>query len=356
MKDIVVKDLRKSFFTLRRGRVQALQRIDLTIAAGSFFVLLGPSGCGKSTLLNIIAGIEQPTEGEIWIGEQQVVSTAAKRFLAPRKRNVAMVFQSYALYPHMSVFANMAFPLKIARQPKEEIDRRVRRVAATLEVENLLNARPAELSGGQRQRVALGRALVREPQVLLLDEPLSNLDALLRAGMRAELKRIQRRMQVTTIYVTHDQTEALALGDRIAVLKDGRVQQVGTAGDIYDRPANAFVAGFIGTPPMNLLEGSLFEKKPQPLADRGVAPQTVQLGVRPEHITLTTEKDGFFRARVVLVTSLGSESLIYLDVRKHSVLVKTSAAAPFKENQLVGINFAEKHLHIFAKQDGRRMD
>ncbi len=260
MNGIVVKNLRKDFFTLRRGRIRALATLDLTVEPGAFFVLVGPSGCGKSTLLNIIAGIENPSAGDIWIGDRQVMSVAAKKFLPPRRRDVAMVFQSYALYPHMTVFANIAFPLKIAGVDRRDIDNRVRAAAATLEIENLLDARPAELSGGQRQRVALGRAIVRRPRVLLLDEPLSNLDALLRTSMRGELKQIQRRLAVTTIYVTHDQTEAMTLGDRIAVLKDGRLQQTGTPEEIYHRPANSFVAGFIGTLPMNLLDGGLLAK------------------------------------------------------------------------------------------------
>jgi multiple sugar transport system ATP-binding protein len=352
MKGIAVTGLRKTFFTLRRGRIEALQTIDLAVAPGSFFVLLGPSGCGKSTLLNIIAGIERPTAGEIRIGEQQVVSTADRRFLSPRQRDVAMVFQSYALYPHMSIYDNIAFPLKIARMERNDIDRRVRRVAATLEIDPLLKARPAELSGGQRQRVALGRALVREPKVLLLDEPLSNLDALLRTSMRAELKQIQRRLAVTTIYVTHDQTEAMTLGDRIAVMKDGRVQQIGTAQEIYDRPANAFVAGFIGAPPMNLLDGDLL---PLPLR-RALDPRRIRFGVRPEHIHLTAEGKDLLCGRVTLITSLGGESLIYLDVQDRPVLVKTSETAGLTENQMLGIDFEEKYLHIFSKADGRRIE
>ncbi|HVL37668.1 MAG TPA: ATP-binding cassette domain-containing protein, partial [Burkholderiales bacterium] len=224
----------------------AVQNADFTIADGEFFILVGPSGCGKSTLLNMIAGLEAPTAGEIRVAGRRVNE------VDPKDRNMAMVFQSYAIYPHMSVRENLAFPLKLARLAKEEIDVRVARAAQALELEALLDRRPATLSGGQRQRVAMGRALVREPAAFLLDEPLSNLDARLRAQTRAEIARLQRRLRTTTVYVTHDQTEAMTLGDRIAVLRAGRVQQVGTPRELYERPGNVFVATFIGEPPMNV--------------------------------------------------------------------------------------------------------
>ncbi|MFZ0610898.1 MAG: ABC transporter ATP-binding protein [Desulfobacterales bacterium] len=356
MNGIVVKNLRKDFFTLRRGRVRALETIDLTVEPGAFFVLVGPSGCGKSTLLNIIAGIENPSAGEIWIGERQVVSVAAKKFLPPRRRDVAMVFQSYALYPHMTVFANIAFPLKIAGTDRRDIETRVRAAAATLEIGDLLDARPAELSGGQRQRVALGRAIVRKPTVLLLDEPLSNLDALLRTSMRGELKQIQRRLAVTTIYVTHDQTEAMTLGDRIAVLKDGRLQQTGTPDDIYHRPANSFVAGFIGMLPMNLLDGGLLEKAQRPIEPAGIEDTArVQLGLRPEQIRITAAAEGIWRARLDLITSLGSEALLYLDLDGRQILAKTAAPQGLQEQQLVGIDFDATDLYLFDRNDGRRI-
>lgn len=354
MKAISIRHLHKSFFTLRRGHVDALKEINLEIAPGEFFVLLGPSGCGKSTLLNIIAGIERPTGGEIHSGGRHWVSTGSRRFLSPRQRNVAMVFQSYALYPHMSVYENIAFPLKIAKQPRGEIDSNVRRVARTLEIDALLDARPAELSGGQRQRVALGRALVREPEVLLLDEPLSNLDALLRTGMRAELKQIQRRLRVTTLYVTHNQTEAMTMGDRMAVLNAGRVLQTGTPREIFDHPADAFVAGFVGSPPMNLIAGDL-------LADRLVSfdlgnlePRQLLVGIRPEHLRLT-EAHGGLCGRVGLSSHLGGEGLVYLDVQGKSILVKTGRAAFYKEDQQVHLDFDKKDIHLFLKENGRRV-
>ena len=356
MNPIRIKNLEKDFLTLRRGRVRALQTLDLSVAPGEFFVLVGPSGCGKSTLLNIVAGIEKPSRGEVWIGDRCVVSAAGKRFLPPRRRDVAMVFQSYALYPHMSVYGNMAFPLKMAGVGKSDAARWIREAAATLEIDHLLDARPAELSGGQRQRVALGRAIVRKPKVLLLDEPLSNLDALLRTSMRAELKRIQRRLRVTTIFVTHDQTEAMTLGDRIAVLKDGRLQQTGTPDDVYHRPANRFVAGFIGAPPMNLLDGRLIESTRKEVDIPGAADtDRVQLGLRPEHIRITDARDCVWQARLDLITALGGEVLFYLNLEGEQVLAKSSEGGDFRENQVVGIDFDPKNAYVFDKSNGRRI-
>lgn len=353
MNPIVVENLEKDFFTLRRGRVRALRSVDLSVDPGSFFVLVGPSGCGKSTLLNIVAGIEKPSRGTVWIGNRQVVSTEEGRFVPPRRRDVAMVFQSYALYPHMSVFENIAFPLRIGRIDGGEADRRVREIAATLEIEDLLEARPAELSGGQRQRVALGRAIVRRPKALLLDEPLSNLDALLRTSMRGELKQLQRRLEVTTLYVTHDQTEALTLGDRIAVLKDGRIQQTGTPEDIYHRPANRFVAGFVGTPPMNLLDGSLLREA---LSAAGVEdPDHVQAGLRPEHLQVVGKGEGRLRATLQLISPLGSDALMYLDYRGRQLLAKGAGTEGFREKQEVGVDFDPDHLYVFDREDGTRI-
>jgi multiple sugar transport system ATP-binding protein len=356
MNRIVIRNLAKDFFTLRRGRIHALRAVDLEVAAGEFFVLVGPSGCGKSTLLNIIAGIEKPSAGEIRFEERLVVSVAEKVFLSPRQRDVAMVFQSYALYPHMNVYDNIAFPLKIAGTGAGDVQSKVHRVAETLEIEPLLDARPAELSGGQRQRVALGRAIVREPRVLLLDEPLSNLDALLRTSMRGELKQIQRRLQVTTVYVTHDQTEAMTLGDRIAVLKDGELLQSGAPEEIYHRPANRFVAGFIGTPPMNLLDGAILKKgRRTPAVPEKMEPDRLQAGLRPEHIRITEPDRGRLSGRLVLTTSLGSEDLHYLEVQGRQVLVKTFEPCDFRENQDVGLDFNEDHVYWFCKDDGRRL-
>ena len=240
--------LSKKFVTAR-GSVFAVRDIDLETTESEFFVLLGPSGCGKSTVLNLIAGLEKPTGGEIWFDEKLAASSDKKVFLTPKERNVAMVFQSYALYPHMSIFENIAFPLKVAREEEASILESVSRVSSMLGISHLLRAKPGELSGGQRQRVAIGRAIVRQPSIFLLDEPLSNLDAQLRTATRMELKALQRQLEITTVYVTHDQVEAMSLGNRIALLNDGDIEQVGSPEELYNKPANAFVAKFIGSPP-----------------------------------------------------------------------------------------------------------
>lgn len=254
--NVELTNITKRFISLRR-RVVALENVSLEINEGEFFVLLGPSGCGKSTLLNLIAGLGKPSSGQIRFDDRTVADMDNRIYLSPKERNVAFVFQSYALYPHLNVFENIAFPLKIGRQKTLEIKNAVEQTAATLEISDLLTAKPAELSGGQRQRVAIARAIVRKPNLFLLDEPLSNLDAQLRIAMRAEIKDLQNQLGITTIYVTHDQTEAMALGDRIAVLNQGKIEQVGTSKALYEDPASIFVAQFIGSPPMNLLKTSL---------------------------------------------------------------------------------------------------
>ena len=359
MKKISIKNIRKSFFTLKRGKVNALKSIDLEIKPGQFFVLLGPSGCGKSTLLNIVAGIEKPSDGEIWFGEQLVASVPKRKFLTPRERDVAMVFQSYALYPHMTIFENIAFPLKIAKMKKHKIRTNVERIAGILEITHLLEAKPAELSGGQRQRAALGRAIVRKPNVLLLDEPLSNLDALLRISMRSELKQIQRQIGVTTIYVTHDQTEAMSLGDCIAILKDGEIQQIGSPDEIYSNPQHLFVAKFMGSPPMNLLDGDIltkFSKRLQlEIKPEGINAQSLILGLRPEHLWITEPNDGFIRGKVNLIGSLGSEILLYVKIDRHEILVKVFEKPSFNEGDDVGIKFDPKNVFIFDKNSEKRI-
>ncbi len=328
--------LSKHFLSLR-GKVKAVCGVDLTIEDGEFFVLLGPSGCGKSTILNLIAGLEKPASGEILFGSRLAASVEKRVFLSPGERNVAFVFQSYALYPHLSVFENIAFPLRVARTPKEEISEAVEKVAESLGISGLLAARPAELSGGQRQRVAIGRAIVRRPDVFLLDEPLSNLDAQLRASTRAELKRLQRSLGVTTVYVTHDQVEAMTLGDRIALLKNGGVEQVGTPEELYERPVNPFVATFIGSPPMNLIETSL-EKDRRGLTvmlggrsftlpgERavGLAPGTCLLGIRPEHIAMGASAADAITATVLAVEPLGREFLVHMEAGGDRLAALTS--------------------------------
>ncbi len=309
-----------------------------TIADGEFFILVGPSGCGKSTLLSLIVGLEEPTEGEIRIDGRSMNG------VDPKDRNMAMVFQSYALYPHLSVRENVAFPLRIAKRPAEEIDRRVREAADTLEIAELLERMPAELSGGQRQRVAMARAIVREPAAFLLDEPLSNLDARLRAQMRAEIARLQRRLRTTTVYVTHDQTEAMTLGDRIAVLEKGVVQQIGTPRELYDEPANVFVAGFIGSPRMNLLgKGEVIE------------------GVRPEHVSAVTPGEGGDAAdedgTIELVEWSGSEAFAHVAVSraKELVIAKIDPGESIRAGDRVGLRFSRERMHRFDAANGKRL-
>ena len=284
--------------------VVAVQEFNLDIADKEFIVLVGPSGCGKSTTLRMVAGLEEISEGELYIDGKLVND------VEPKDRDIAMVFQSYALYPHMSVYDNMAFPLKLQKMDKEEIDRRVREAAAILDITQYLDRKPKALSGGQRQRVAIGRAIVREPKVLLMDEPLSNLDAKLRNQMRSEIIKLRQKINTTFIYVTHDQTEAMTLGDRIVIMKDGFIQQIGTPQQVFDHPANLFVAGFIGTPQMNFFDAQLLkengrylvetqgmkvelsQEKQQNLAAKNVQPQRITLGVRPNHISLCPAGQG----------------------------------------------------------------
>ena len=288
---------------------EAVKDMDLEVGDGEFMILVGPSGCGKTTALRMVAGLEKPTTGTISIADRVVNGVSA------RDRDVAMVFQNYALYPHMTVRRNLAYPLRQRHTPAPEVDRRVAEISAMLGLDDLLKRRPAQLSGGQRQRVAMGRALVREPKVFLLDEPLSNLDAKLRVQMRSELKRLHARLQVTTIYVTHDQVEAMTLGDRIAVLSWGRIQQLGAPQDIYEHPANVFVAGFIGSPPMNLLRGTArggtVVAGDLTLGRPGVPDGAVVVGLRPE--SLRTSFDGVpsLELRVDVVEPLGDEVIVH---------------------------------------------
>ncbi len=355
MTKISIKNIKKNFFTVRRGKVEALKGINIEIESGKFFVLLGPSGCGKSTLLNIIAGIEKPSEGEIKFGDKKIVSVSDKIFLSPKERDISMVFQSYALYPHMTVFNNIAFPLKIAKLEKDEIKIKVEQAADILQIKKLLDAKPAELSGGQRQRVALGRAIVRKPSLLLLDEPLSNLDALLRISMRSELKQIQRDLQLTTIYVTHDQTEAMSLADSIAVLKDGEVIQIGNPDVIYNDPQNIFVAKFLGSPPINFFSPAILEQSNNIEINRLSGKQDLIIGLRPEHINLVNTDEGLLTAKVKLISSLGSESIFYLNISGKEILAKVNGEHNFNEGDTVGINFLKKHLFLFNKESGKRV-
>lgn len=356
--------LSKRFVSLR-GRHYALRDISLEISDREFFVLLGPSGCGKSTLLNLIAGLEKPTEGEIWFEDKLVASVDKRTFIPPRQRNVAMVFQSYALYPHMNVFDNIAFPLRVAHEDNAEIERAVTRTADMLQVTDLLKAKPAELSGGQRQRVAIARAIVRRPGLFLLDEPLSNLDAQLRLSMRTELKKLQRELQITTLYVTHDQIEAMTLGDRIAVLKNGGVEQIGTPDELYSRPTNTFVATFVGSPPMNLLDAELsvdgsgmlvkigpaMLRLPQDVGSRfsGLRSGKITVGIRPEDMRIAgDDATSAIEATVETVETLGRERLLHVAFAGQRLAVLT-AEAGFERGQTVKIVLDTARLHIFQE-------
>jgi sn-glycerol 3-phosphate transport system ATP-binding protein len=291
------------------GDVVAVKALDLHVDDGEFTILVGPSGCGKTTALRMLAGLDKPTAGELLI-DRQVVNS-----YGPGERDIAMVFQNYALYPHMSVYKNLAYGLRQRKTPKAEVDRRVRQMGEILGITELLGRKPAQLSGGQRQRVAMGRALVREPQVFLLDEPLSNLDAKLRAQVRAELKRLHQRLGITSIYVTHDQVEAMTLGDRICVMNHGELQQVGSPQDVYDHPANAFVAGFIGSPAMNLLPAAVVDGYAR-LGGHRIAPvprghDQVVVGIRPEALDVVSAGSDGMLARVDFHEPLGSHVLVH---------------------------------------------
>lgn len=343
---IEIRYLKKVFKTRLRGEKTALEGITLTVKDGEFFVLLGPSGSGKSTLLNLIAGLEKPTEGEILIDGKVVSSPSIS--VPPAERGVSMVFQSYALYPHMRVKENLAFPLKVAGSNRDEIARRVEEVAELLEIKEILNAYPHELSGGERQRVALGRALVRKPKILLLDEPLSNLDAILRMKMRGELKGIQRATGVTALYVTHDQTEALSLADRLAVMNQGRIEQVGNPLDVYNDPATPFVAGFIGNPPMNLYrkrverDGKrsfvrIFGKK----YEVNASDTFVTVGFRPEWAQTTEGQE----IEIKEVERLGDETLLHVKGGEDRGIIKVHGDHTFKKGQRIGLRI--KKIHLF---------
>ncbi|WP_207459723.1 sn-glycerol-3-phosphate import ATP-binding protein UgpC [Azospirillum sp. SYSU D00513] len=345
--------------TKRYGAVEAIRGIDVAARDGEFLVLLGPSGCGKSTLLRMVAGLESITGGEIAIGGRRVDG------LEPKDRDIAMVFQNYALYPHMSVFDNMAYGLKIRGLPKAEIRARVTRTAEMLELAPYLDRRPSQLSGGQRQRVAMGRAVVREPAAFLFDEPLSNLDAKLRTQMRLEIKRLQARLGVTSLYVTHDQVEAMTLADRILVMNQGVAEQIGAPLEIYSRPASLFVAGFIGSPPMNILDARIADDGrglllggggrialPGPLAAE--AGQPVKLGIRPEHLKPTAGPGGL-SLTVELSEALGAETVLYgrLDGGQPAQL-RMAGMPAHRPGDVLPVTADPSDLHLFDPRTGRR--
>jgi ABC-type sugar transport system ATPase subunit len=322
----------------RFGAHEALRSIDLEVADGECLVLLGPSGCGKTTLLRMLAGLESIDSGAIWIGDRRVND------LPPAERDVAMVFQNYALYPHFSVFDNIAFPLRTRGVATGDIDRRVRAAAARVGLADLLVRRPAQLSGGQQQRVALARAIVRQPTVYLMDEPLSNLDAQLRLETRTELKRLHRELRTTMIYVTHDQSEAMTLGSRIAVMHQGVVVQAGAPMDLYRRPVNTFVATFLGSPPMNLIEDG-----------RGGA--KVTLGIRPEDIEVAAGATADWdEARTIVVEPMGSETLLALEHRSQRLVARVAGDRVFEPDQPVWIRLPPDRVLIFDASSGTRID
>ena len=345
----------------RFGAHTALRELDLEIEDGELMVLVGPSGSGKSTALRLIAGLEMPTSGTVRIGDREVTD------LPPQERDVAMVFQSYALYPHMTVRENLGFGLRMRRAPNAEVERRIAEVAGSLDIGELLDRKPGQLSGGQRQRVALGRAIAREPAVFLLDEPLSNLDARLRTRTRAELARLHRRLGTTMVYVTHDQTEAMTLGTRVAVLDQGTLQQVGTPRELYERPANRFVAEFIGSPSMNLVEGTVSRGEGGEMAfagggirlplPAGSAAGPAVLGVRPHQVALGDSSDGAaVRVEVEIVEALGSEQVVHLRTREGEALVAlTPATVAVREGDALTARISPDHVHLFDAATGARI-
>jgi len=338
MAEVALRNVTKNY-----GGVGVIKGIDIEIADGEFVVVVGPSGCGKSTMLRMVAGLERITSGEISIGGRVVNN------LEPAERDIAMVFQNYALYPHMSVYKNMAYGLKIKKTPAAEIERRVRRTAQILELEDYLDRSPRQLSGGQRQRVAMGRAIVREPAVFLFDEPLSNLDAKLRVQMRLEIKELQRSLGVTSIYVTHDQVEAMTLADRMLVMNNGVAEQIGAPLEIYNSPQTTFVGGFIGSPPMNFVAGRIVDGKPALGPPTGGRDAGVTLGMRPEHLSVVGRGAGRFDGTVRFCEALGAETLIHLSTAsREDVVVRSDAiSVPPKEGETLGIAVDEGNLFIF---------
>ncbi|MEM6986993.1 MAG: sn-glycerol-3-phosphate ABC transporter ATP-binding protein UgpC [Pseudomonadota bacterium] len=337
MAQVSLHDVKKRF-----GKTDVIHGVDIDIADGEFIVIVGPSGCGKSTLLRMVAGLETVTSGQVKIGDREVNE------LEPMDRDIAMVFQNYALYPHMSVFDNMAYGLKIANVPKTEIKQRVEQAAEILQLQTYLTRKPRELSGGQRQRVAMGRAIVRKPAVFLFDEPLSNLDAKLRVQMRLEIKALQRELGVTSLYVTHDQVEAMTLADRMMVMNAGVVDQIGAPLSVYADPRTVFVAGFIGSPPTNFIDSARVDS---------VGSDGVQLGLRPEHVRLTSTEQAKLAGQVRDVEPLGAETLVHVDVGAgQMVTVRTGETASTPTSgESVGLDWAPEHTMRFDAS-GRRID
>ncbi len=357
MAEIVLQGVRKSY-----GATKVVHGVDWSIDDGEFVVIVGPSGCGKSTLLRMIAGLEVVTEGDISIGGRIV------NRLEPAERDIAMVFQNYALYPHMSVFNNMAYGLKIKGIPKAEIEKRVQAAAKILELEQYLKRAPRQLSGGQRQRVAMGRAIVREPSVFLFDEPLSNLDAKLRVQMRLEIKKLQERLGITSVYVTHDQVEAMTLGHRLMVLNEGYVEQLGTPIELYEKPASRFVAGFLGSPSMNFLDGNLEDDGRLVRlnsggtlrldgAVAGAGGGSVVVGLRPEHFNIADGQSGMAFLIVSLVEHLGADSLVHgsFSPGGQDLTMRINGTSSIKPGDSLPIDVAAGNIHLFDSDSGKRL-
>ena len=362
------EEVRKTNLQITAEGVVAVQEFNLEIADKEFVVLVGPSGCGKSTTLRMIAGLEEITAGELWIGDKLMNN------VEPKDRDIAMVFQNYALYPHMTVYENMAFSLKLKKTPKDVIDRKVREAAEILDITEYLDRKPKALSGGQRQRVAIGRAIVRDPTVFLMDEPLSNLDAKLRNQMRAEIIKLRQRIDTTFVYVTHDQTEAMTLGDRIVIMRDGFIQQIGTPQEVFDHPANLFVAGFIGTPQMNLFDArltkngdkyavevggisvELSEDKQTRLNAKNVAPQEVTLGVRPDHMMLC---ESGIKGTVDVSELMGPSIHLHVTAEGKDVIVIVPAngdTARFPMGSGVNLTFGGNVAHVFSRETEKNLE
>ena len=357
MAEVILRQVRKSY-----GDLEVIHGVDMTIADGEFIVIVGPSGCGKSTLLRMIAGLEQISGGEIGIGAKVVNQ------LEPKDRDIAMVFQNYALYPHMSVYDNMAYGLKIRGMSKQEIETRVQRAADILQLGQLLQRRPRQLSGGQRQRVAMGRAIVREPAVFLFDEPLSNLDAKLRVQMRLEIRKLHQSLGVTSIYVTHDQVEAMTLADRLIVMNAGVAEQIGTPKEVYERPATTYVAGFIGSPAMNFLAVEVVEGGRAvrlPGGDRlqlshpllaGMDGRRVTAGIRPEHMTISADGGAdCLHLKIDVLEELGADTLAHGKIGDVDVVVRLPGQLSLEEGQRLALKPEAEQLHLFDAESGKRL-
>ncbi|WDU83167.1 ABC transporter ATP-binding protein [Caloramator sp. Dgby_cultured_2] len=363
----MAKVVLKNVYKVYPGNVTAVKDCNLEIEDKEFVVLVGPSGCGKSTTLRMIAGLEEISSGELYIGDKLMND------VAPKDRDIAMVFQNYALYPHMTAYENMAFGLKLRKVPKDVIDKKVREAARILDIEHLLDRKPKALSGGQRQRVALGRAIVREPKVFLMDEPLSNLDAKLRVQMRTEISKLHKRLNTTFIYVTHDQTEAMTMGTKIVVIKDGVIQQIAAPQDIYEHPANLFVAGFIGSPQMNFIDAKIVKEgdnlfivfgnvklpipqdKAKVIEEKGYIGKEVIFGIRPEHIDdstdfITAHKESIIEAKVEVIEHMGAETYLYVVCEGKNITARVEPTSKAKVDETIKLAIDMNKMHVFDKE------